>query len=98
MQSKQPKRQLPVFESAEQEAVFWDRRDSEDFVSEWRKTRLRFGPALRHVLSVRLEPETIARLAEIGRGLGIGPSTLVRMWVLEKLATATKGVVSEAPL
>jgi hypothetical protein len=38
-----------------------------------------------HVLAVRLDAKTIDRLAAVGRKKGIGPSTLARTWLLERL-------------
>lgn len=37
------------------------------------------------VIPVRLPAETWAELRQAARALGVGPSTLMRMWVLEKL-------------
>ncbi len=41
---------------------------------------------LGHILAVRLDSHTINKLATIGRKKGIGPSTLARMWLLERLS------------
>ena len=41
---------------------------------------------LSHILAVRLDARTIDRLATLARRKGIGPSTLARMWLLERLA------------
>ncbi len=40
-------------------------------------------------MAVRLEPETFAALEKRARALGIGPSTLTRMWILEHLQRET---------
>ncbi len=42
-------------------------------------------PTLDTVIPVRLSSETWQALRQEAGRLGIGPSTLVRMWVLEKL-------------
>lgn len=36
-------------------------------------------------MAVRLDQETLARLRELAQEQGIGPTTLVRMWILEHL-------------
>ena len=41
---------------------------------------------LGHMLGVRLNAETLDRLATIARKKGIGPSTLARIWLMERLA------------
>jgi hypothetical protein len=42
---------------------------------------------LTHTLAVRLDAETIDTLAAIGASKGVGPSTLARMWLIERLAS-----------
>ena len=41
--------------------------------------------SLIHTLAVRLDARTIDRLAAVARKKGLGPSTLARMWLLERL-------------
>ncbi len=42
------------------------------------------------VIPVRLSSETWEELRKEARELGIGPSTLARMWILERLRQSTK--------
>ena len=44
-------------------------------------------PKAKKSITVRLEDETLAALINEARAKGIGPSTLVRMWILERLPT-----------
>ena len=44
-----------------------------------------FYLVLIHTLAVRMDAKTIDRLAATGRKKGMGPSTLARMWLLERL-------------
>ena len=37
-------------------------------------------------ISLRLEPETITKLKELAKRKGVGYQTLIRMWVMERLA------------
>jgi hypothetical protein len=39
------------------------------------------------IVPVRLTAETYAELRRDARERGVGPSTLIRMWILEKLQT-----------
>jgi predicted DNA binding CopG/RHH family protein len=76
----------PEFSSIEEEAEFWQTHDSEDYYSEPVEEEMQFVPARRtKAMAVRLEPETFAALEKRARALGIGPSTLTRMWILEHL-------------
>jgi hypothetical protein len=78
-------RKIPEFGSVEEEAEFWDKHDTVDFESEFRPTRVRFAKNLSQGITVRMDPATLSRLRSIARQKGIGPTTLVRMWILERL-------------
>jgi hypothetical protein len=54
------------------------------FPEEWQEEERSERP-LSPVLGVRLDAATLEKLAERARVLGIGPSILVRMWILERL-------------
>ncbi|MBI3979355.1 MAG: hypothetical protein HY331_14325 [Chloroflexi bacterium] len=56
-----------------------------DYWGEARPVRARFAKRLSQALAVRLDQETLEKLREEARARGIGPTTLVRMWVLERL-------------
>ncbi len=89
---KRAKPAVPRFQTAEDEADFWEKHSPLDFPDEWLEAkRSSVTRPLGHVLAVRLDAITIDRLSDIGRAKGIGPSTLARMWLLERLA-------HEAPL
>ena len=47
--------------------------------------RVRFAKNLSEGLTVRLDPETMRELRERAKRQGIGPTTLIRMWVMERL-------------
>jgi predicted glycoside hydrolase/deacetylase ChbG (UPF0249 family) len=76
---------IPEFASREAAAEFWDSHDITDFLDELRPVKARFARNLSEGITVRFDPETLGRLREEARKKGIGPTTLVRMWVLERL-------------
>ena len=79
-------RPIPQFKSLEEEAEFWDKHSPLDFPDEWVEVkRVKVARPLGHILAVRLDARTVDRLAEVGRAKGLGPSTLARMWLLERL-------------
>lgn len=84
------RRRIPTFSSPAEEAAFWDTHSPLDFPEEWVEEE-RPGRALGHVLGVRLDAATVAKLVELARAKGIGPSTLVRMWILERLQAGVVG-------
>ncbi len=85
--TKKAKARIPSFRTIEQEAEFWDSHSLSDFADQADEvTDIRFvRPQPKRGMTLRLEPETLATLSGIARAQGIGPSTLARMWILERL-------------
>ncbi|HEX9870800.1 MAG TPA: CopG family antitoxin [Candidatus Tectomicrobia bacterium] len=92
---KSPKpRRIPEFASIEEEAAFWDTHSTADYEDEFRPVRARFAKRLSTGVTIRLDPETLQKLRAVAQERGIGPTTLIRMWVLERLKqkeTAPRG-------
>jgi predicted HicB family RNase H-like nuclease len=76
---------IPAFQNVEEEAAFWDAHSVTDFPDEFQRAAVRVNKHLSAPLTVRLDPADRAELARRAREQGIGPSTLVRMWVKERL-------------
>lgn len=76
---------IPSFENVEEEATFWDTHDTTDFPDEFEPLDLTIGGELAERLTIRLDSADRAELARRARTKGVGPSTLVRMWVKERL-------------
>jgi predicted glycoside hydrolase/deacetylase ChbG (UPF0249 family) len=82
---KQVLRQVPRFSSREEEARFWDTHDISDYWDGMKPVRVRFAKQLSQGITVRFDPKTLTQLRLAANKRGIGPTTLVRMWVLEHL-------------
>jgi hypothetical protein len=80
-----PKEAIPEFKSREDEAEFWDTHDLADYWDEFEPVKVKFAKNLSEGITVRFDRETLASLRAQARDQGIGPTTLVRMWVLERL-------------
>lgn len=80
-------RKIPNFKTYKEEAAFWDKHSFTDYFdnSKIRKVKLSKTPKL--TFSVRLDKITINKLDSIAKQKGIGPRTLARMWLIEKLKT-----------
>jgi predicted DNA binding CopG/RHH family protein len=76
---------IPQFSSREEEAAWWDSHDITDYLAELKPIRVRFAKNLSEGLTVRLDPQTMHELRERAKRQGIGPTTLIRMWVMERL-------------
>lgn len=79
------KRKIPEFKSKKEEAKFWDTHEITDFLEETKQVKVKFAKNLSEGLTIRLDPNTLNCLRKEAREKGIGPTTLIRMWVLEKL-------------
>ncbi len=87
-QPEQRKSRIPDFASREEEAEFWDTHDITDFLDELKvidRKDVRVAPNLSENLNIRLTPEILDQLRNQAEQKGIGPSTLARMWILERL-------------
>lgn len=77
----------PKFQSDDEEAAFWETHSPLDYPEHWVEDKdITIANPLVHTLAVRLDASTIDKLADIARKTGVGPSTLARMWLLERLS------------
>src|SRR5688572_15280792 len=76
---------IPEFATLEEEAAFWDTHSTADYETEFRPVRARFAKRLSSGVTIRLDPDTLQQLRTLAHERGIGPTTLIRMWVLERL-------------
>jgi len=78
---------VPRFTSLEEEVEFWDTHSPLDFPDYWKdvKRKTKRHQPLGHILGVRLDARVIDQLSAVARGKRIGPSTLARMWLMERL-------------
>jgi hypothetical protein len=77
---------LPVTDSIEELARFWDTHDVTDYLDQLEEvTEPIFAPNVRRVMVFHLEPGEAKAVAETARARGVEKETLIRQWVLEKL-------------
>ena len=90
---KRERSRIPHFKTIEAESVFWDTHDLTEFEDELEVvTDVRFvraeGRPAKKAITVRLEADTLEALTQQARAKGVGPSTLARMWIRERLDKA----------
>ncbi len=84
---KETKKQIPKFHSLKEEAEFWETHSPLDYPEQWTEVKqVKVERPLGHILGVRLDAGTLDRLATVAQKKGIGPSTLARIWLMERLA------------
>ena len=86
--NRNQKSRVPVFKSIEEEAVFWDTHSVLDYLENFGTPQFVSKKAQTQGITVRFEQETLSQLRACAKEQGIGPTTLMRMWVLERLREA----------
>lgn len=77
---------LKPFKTLKEEAEFWDTHSITDDIDEG--TLIGFHQANKTgTITIRFQPEHLQALREQAFKKGIGPTTLARMWIMEKLMT-----------
>jgi hypothetical protein len=76
---------IPEFKGREEEAEFWDTHDVTDYLDELRPVKYSYVGSLSAGMTIRLDPKDREALGRIAAERGVGPSTLVRMWIKERL-------------
>lgn len=86
------RRKIPQFANRQEEAKFWESHSISDFLDEFKPVNARFAKNLSEGLHIRLNSQTLHTLREKAKNKGIGPTTLVRMWILEQLQLSRQHV------
>jgi hypothetical protein len=86
---------VPAFKSTEEEAEFWDTHSVLDYLDDFGPPQFVSKKNHTQGITVRFEPETLAHLRAYAKEQGIGPTTLMRMWVLERLKETRKHHLSK---
>jgi CopG antitoxin of type II toxin-antitoxin system len=81
---KEAMKPVEPFATVEEEADFWDSHSVVEAIETG--TLVGFRPAKKtNTLTVRFEPADLQQIRDEANQLGVGPTTLVRMWVREHL-------------
>lgn len=80
------KSRLPKFKDTKEEAEFWDTHSFVDYWDEFERVREPvFVKPQKKVVFLRLDAQTVDLLVAVAREKQIPYTTLVRMWVAERL-------------
>lgn len=79
------KKIIPDFKTRQEAAEFFDTHDMADYQDEFKTVRATFSQNLSEGITIRLDEKTLDKLRIQAHKKGIGPTTLVRMWLKEKL-------------
>ncbi len=90
MTSTSEQKTIPKFASLEEEAEFWDTHDMGDYWDELKPAKVKFAKNLSQGITIRFDVETLRELRAYAYLMGIGPTTLARMWILERLRSISR--------
>jgi len=82
---KEIKSRIPEFKNYEEEANWWETHNLADYQDEFKTVKANFGKNLSVGLNIRLDPTTLSKLRKEANQKGIGPTTLVRMLIMDHL-------------
>ena len=89
-QTQQPtKSRIPAFKNRQEMAEWFDTHDLADYQDEFQTVQVRFAKNLSEGITVRFDPETLVKRRKQAHEKGVGPTPLVRMWVMEHLRTVS---------
>ena len=81
-----PDSKIPVFESIQEEAEFWDTHDTTEFLDEFEEVDdVVFIRPEKQVVSLRLERDLVDRLKAYAQEVDAPYTTLIRMWIIKSL-------------
>lgn len=78
-------KRLPRFASVQEEARFWQVHSPLDYGGAFREEPAQPSGQLQAVLAVRFDRETVSLLRKLARAKGLGATTLLRLWTIERL-------------
>lgn len=86
MKHKKIKDSIPGKDATREEvANFWDTHSIADYIDELKPVSVRFAKNLSDGITIRFDTKTLTKLRQKARQKGMGPTTLARMWVMERL-------------
>lgn len=76
-----------IFKDREKEAKFWEKNYTETWKN-GKSVKIKFARNLSQIINIRLDPETLDTVRKQAKKKGLGPTQLIRMWIMEKMNSA----------
>ncbi|OGG18469.1 hypothetical protein A2721_01630 [Candidatus Gottesmanbacteria bacterium RIFCSPHIGHO2_01_FULL_47_48] len=76
---------IPKFRNIAEEAEFWDTHSFSDYWDKWKPVKLKVAKNLSDGITVRFDGRTLEEIRSRAAKKGLGPTQLIRMWVMEQL-------------
>ena len=85
MSKKKKIMRIPDFKSYEEEAKWWDNHSLADMQHLFKQVKVTVAKNLSSSMNIRFDPKTLNKLRTVAHKKGIRPSTLARMWIVERV-------------
>ena len=79
---------VSIFKNLKSEAKFWEN----NFDLAWKKgkgAKVKFARNLSDSINIRLDPNTLMNIRAQAKRKGLGPTQLIRMWIMEKISAGS---------
>jgi hypothetical protein len=78
---------VPKFNSVKEEAKFWDTHSVTDYWEEAKEVAVSYIPPdeKKETMTLRMAPSLKAEIEKVARGYDISTSSLIRMWLVDRL-------------
>ena len=76
---------IPKFKNDREIRDFWDKHHLSDFEEDLKPAGIAFQKQHKEVVTIRLDRPIISTLKAMAKRMGIGYSSLARIWVMEKI-------------
>jgi len=73
-----------VFKNREKEAKFWE-ENVDEAIKNSKPIKVGFARNLSETINIRLDSKTLAIVKSKAEEKGLGPTQLIRMWILERI-------------
>ncbi|HLB51350.1 hypothetical protein A3F07_04430 [candidate division WWE3 bacterium RIFCSPHIGHO2_12_FULL_38_15] len=83
--------EIPDFSSFQEEADFWDTHSIAGYINEFEEVKLVYEPETekKETMTIRVTPSLKKLLNNMAKKYNVNPSTLVRMWVIDRVREET---------
>lgn len=76
---------IPDFKNIQEEADFWDTHSIAPYLHDSKPVKVVVAKNLSTGITIRFDPGVLEQVRTQAQEKGLGPTTLIRMWVLEKI-------------
>lgn len=75
---------ISIFKDRDKEAAFWEKNITE-IRANAKPIKVSFAKNLSETINIRLDPWTLYTVKNQAKKKGLGPTQLIRMWIMEKI-------------